>query len=201
VVGIGSALGVAFVLRGEPEPEASSGPDRPSAVQGLAPGGEAAPGTYRLGTELSDSLQAEVMRSLGSLGALDSLDLSGLMEVSRKAAEAAAGGAVPGAVVGILITEPEAWRVGGDDVPAPLAEGDTLAVTGMAFDSAGIVMVSVDGKPVVAMEEGQPRVRFSTSLVGTESAGPRTVAIVARTADGREIRREFEIVQLPGGTP
>jgi hypothetical protein len=83
----------------------------------------------------------------------------------------------------------------------PLAKGDTLPVIGMAAASTGIVSVSVDGTPVVVMEEPQETVRFTASIIGTGSAGTRTVTIVAMTGDDREIRREFEIVQLPGGTP
>lgn len=193
IVGIGSALGVAYVLRGEPEPAApASGPDEPSAVQGLAPGGQPAPGVYRMGTEMADSIQEQVLRAMDVARGLDSLDLSGLAKLGE-------GFAVQ-AGQGLVVFNPEQWRPG-VDAPMPLAEGDTLQVTGMAADSAGIVRVSVDGSPIVVMEQAQETIRFTASIVGTGSAGTRTVAIVAETGDDREIRREFEIVQLPGGTP
>jgi hypothetical protein len=85
--------------------------------------------------------------------------------------------------------------------PAPLAEGDTLTVQGAALDSAGVVAVLVDGRTVAEADPPEATLTFTARLVGQASAGTRTVVITMRTADGREVRREFQVSQLPGGTP
>ncbi len=103
--------------------------------------------------------------------------------------------------LGIVLSRPEQWRVGAGPSSAPLPERDTLVVEGMAYDTAGVVAVVVDGDTVASAAGAQPTVPFSATLIGTGSAGIREVIIAVRTRDGREVRRAFQIVQLPAGTP
>ena len=207
VVGIGSALAVAFVLRGETGPE-SGGVAGVDTVEAAAPAAERA-GRQDIGQRpeggpalppppegilppgFGDSLERRIQREFGGL---DTMDLGGYMRI---AAEAMARAGIT-----VMVSEPEPWRGGPEAVEAvPLAEGDTLHVQGMAYDTAGVVEVRVDGRPVVAFETGRERVRFSTTIRGTAGAGPRTVVVEVRTADDRTVRREYPVTQLPGGTP
>ena len=199
VVGIGSAVGVAYVLTGGEDAERTAptaeavdaGPRTENGTgQGRRPPTPAPPELEGLGAAMADSIQRRILRSFGEL---DSLDLSALAEMGREAA-AAAG-------VGVMISEPAQWRIGSGETPAPLQEGDTLAVEGVAFDSAGITAVTVNGDPVVEPDPALPSAAFTAELVGRGSSGIREVVIVARTADGREIQRVFSIIQLPSGTP
>ncbi len=205
VVGIGSALAAAYVLQGgDGDAEGGAGQD---TVEAVAPAGDRAregsdsaaegapplPMTPEgiLSPGFADSLQERIRRQLGGL---DTMDVSGFMRI---AAESMARMGVS-----VMLTEPEPWRGGPEAVEAaPLAEGDTLRIRGVAYDTAGVVEVRVDGRPAVAFETGPERARFTTSLTGTESAGIRTVVIEVRTADGRTVRREYPIAQLPGGIP
>jgi hypothetical protein len=207
VVGIASAVAVTFVLQGtgQGEPAApaldtvgttrvTSGPDE--AEPGRPPGvpDVAVPELGELGIGLADSIRNQLIQTLG---VLDSVDFRQLAELGRAAA-AETG-------LGIIISRPEPWRVGGPAVtpavPVPLADGDTLVVEGVAVDTAGVVLVTVDGRPVAEADPPTAALRFSTSLVGRGSAGTRTVVITVQTARGREVRREYQIIQLPGGTP
>ncbi|MFW5950927.1 MAG: hypothetical protein ACOCVZ_02285 [Gemmatimonadota bacterium] len=195
IVGIGSALVVAALLAGERGDETVvGGVDRPTA-----PGPpEIGPGTsiddrIRQSLEgLEELEQWEVLDGLRSLQDLDSSELAELTSVARDVAERAG--------MAVMIQEPRDWRKG-LEVPASLAEGDTLMVEGLALDTAGVAAVLVDGRTVAEAEHPAPTLHFQARLVGTGSVGMRGVPIVVRTADGREIRREYRIVQLPGGTP
>lgn len=195
VVGIGSALAVTFVLRSQGEQEAvapgtsGSAGDATEVGQGIPSIGS--PGDFpAVLPELGDSLRARMVRAFG---ALDSTDLSALADIGQEVA-AQVG-------LGIVLSQPEQWRVGAGPAPAPLAERDTLMVEGMAYDTAGVVAVVVDGDTVASADAAQPTVPFSTRLIGRGSVGIREVVITAHTPDGREVRRAFQVIQLPAGTP
>lgn len=207
VVAIASAVGAAAILAsaGGGEDTAGSeagdvgrrgeGGDRTGAPEPPAP-----PAVTPFGL---DSIESEVMRgidlsglerleALRQLGNLDTLDVRELRELSLSIAEETG--------LTILVAQPEEWVLG-SQAPAPLREGDTLDVTGIARDTAGVVAVLVDGQVVAEAESPGETLRFSTELVGTGSGGIRVVPVVLRTVDGREERREYRIVQMPGGTP
>jgi hypothetical protein len=152
-----------------------------------------------VGPEYGESIRSRVLRgldleglsglaALGELGGLDTMDVAELVEVGRQMAVEAG--------VHVLITRPQEWRLG-RTVPATLAPGDSLVVEGLVQDSAGVAEVEVDGSVVESLDEPRPTLRFRTTLLGTGGSGRRTVAIVVRTADGREHRREYTIIQVP----
>ena len=200
LVGIGSAVGVAYVIQGGDDgsaPAADAGPGQ----EGGARSGDAGPAAGRpgippvpemdvLGPGFAESIDARIRQAFR---AVDSMDLSRLAATGRQAALQAGAG--------VLIARPMQWQPGDADTPVPLAEGDTLEIEGVAFDSAGIAWVTVDGREVVDVDNARPSVPFTAALVGTGGAGSRAVPIVAHTADGRTIERVFTITQLPGGTP
>lgn len=203
VVGIASAVGATIVLRGtgavESEAPASDTLGTTQVTPSLGPSqagrpppapGVPVPEIGRYGIELADSIRTQLVRTLGTL---DSIDFSELAELGRAAAEEAG--------LGVVISQPVGWRVGGAaGSPVPLANGDTLVVEGVAVDT-GVVLVTVDGRPVAEADPPTAALRFTATLIGRGSAGTRTVVITAQTAHGQEIRREYQIVQLPGGTP
>lgn len=198
-VGIGSALVVAALVSGGGE---ELGPDEPAAPPGLAPPSS--------GMVTAESIQSRVARDLerfglgeltrlgdlegiGQLGDMDSADLADLRDVLVRTAEASG--------VSVLVQEPREWRIG-QGRAAPLPEGNTLVVRGLAFDSAGVVSVSLDGETIAETDDPQSSLRFTGRLVGTGDDGTRDVPIVVRTVDGREIRRAFPVLQRPpGGGP
>lgn len=205
VVGIASAVAVTFVLgrTGSGDSRAPALSDTLGTTRVTGGRDEREPGQPPpvpvipvpelgdFGMGLADSIRTQLVRTLGTL---DSVDFSELAELGREMA-AETG-------LGVVISEPEAWRVGGAvRAPVPLADGDTLMVEGVAVDTAGVVLVTVDGRPVAEADPPTAALRFATTIVGRGSAGTRTVTITVQTAQGREIRREYRIVQLPGGTP
>ena len=195
LVGIASAVGVAAVIAGADgsggagETAATSGSTAGAGAPG-APGGAVGPGgqapmgppeppTIR-SPEFGDSLASGGVKSLSNL---DSLDV--LLDWTRQLGES----------VAVVVFEPGTWRFG--ESPHPLAPGDTLEVSGIAQDSVGIVAVEVDGRRVAQSEAGAESLPFAADIVGTGSRGQREVVIIARTRDGREIRRVHFIRQLP----
>lgn len=206
VVAIGGALAAAYVLQGGGPRDAAAPPadsaageatDRIRGEAGEGPSEGAGlslpdrPEIEAYGPGLGDSISAQVSRAFG---ALDSVDLSELAELGRRAATRAG--------VSVVVSEPQEWRGGpAGPSPVPLAEDATLDVEGVAFDTTGVVAVIVDGETVAAADEPQETLPFRVSLPGRGNVGTRSVAIVVRTADGREVRNEFQVIQLPGGTP
>lgn len=199
VVGIGSALAVAAVLAGGDDADPAEGrpaegevPDVPRRPEFIAPGH-------------MDSIQRHVERTMGDLeglqelsrwgvrqglaaAGLDSLDLDEFVEVATAMAQAAE--------LSVLLRRPREWRLE-RNVPVTLAQGDTLVVDGVAVDSAGVVAVAVDGATAAEVDQPREALGFTARLVGTGRAGMRRVPVVVRTADGREIRREYRVVQVP----
>lgn len=204
VVGIGSALAVGALLAGgdgEGEP-VGAGPD-PAAPPGQPERPELVP---RLDV---DSLQESIRRQLGDIqgfrdlgrlgalpwpdaGGMDSLEMGDLIDVAVAMAEEAE--------LNVLLRQPAQWRLD-RRVPAPLAEGDTLVIDGVAVDSAGVASVAVEGTIVAEAEQLREALGFTGSVVGTGRSGIRRIEIVVRTGDGREIRRSYPVVQQPGGGP
>ena len=216
VVGIGSAVGVAYVLRGggsgdgsgeatapaigDREPEALGDREGAEGVQAGAdvqqPPVPPTPGMGELGDAFADSVGRRIFQALSTL---DTMDLSGMAELRHMAQ--LGGEAAADAGLAVLIIEPTAWRGGDDTVPVQLAEGDTLRIRGVAVDSAGVVSVAMDGETVAQAEQPAESVPFTAAVVGREGVGLRPVVITVRTTDGRELGRTFQIVQMPGGTP
>ena len=206
VVGIGSAIAVTVVLgSGGPEEAGAPPPDtteaqqprsttvrRPGEFRGVPPA-PSPPDMEGYGGAIAESVRSELLRTWGELEALDSLDLGGLAEMGRRMAVEWGQG--------IVIEEPREWGRPGGREPVELSEGDTLTVAGVALDTAGVAAVTVDGETVAEADPPDPTLPFTATLVGTGSAGTRTVVIAIRTADGRELRRELRLSQLPGGTP
>jgi hypothetical protein len=200
-VGIGTAVAVVLVLdRADgPTGEAPAG-DIPATRPGRASGdtdreGDAGPPAIPVQPQIlspgfADSIQQTIFRSLGQL---DTMDLRELREIGRRAAIDAG--------VNLMIAEPPMWRPGFQVAPAPLARGDTLEIQGLAYDTAGVEAVLVDDRVAAAADELVTAIPFNAQLVGTGEAGIRMVEILVRTADGRQIRQEFQIVQMPGGAP
>lgn len=202
VVGIGTAVAVVLVL------DRADGPTTSEATFGdvpARPGGRASGDPDREGPPerpavpvqpgilspgFADSIQRTIFRSLGQM---DTMDLRELREIGRRAAIDAG--------VHLIISEPEEWRVGFARAPATLPRGDTLGIEGLAYDSAGVDAVLVDGQVAAEADGTATTLPFSARLVGSGEAGMRTVEILVRTDDGREIRREYQVVQLPDGSP
>ena len=214
VVGIGSAVGVAYVLRGGggggSEAAAPAVEDREPGARGDREGAGGVPagadvqqppvpptpGMGELGEAFADSVGRRIFQALS---VLDTMDLSGMAEL-RHMAELG-GEAAADAGLAVLIIEPTAWRGGDDTVPVQLAEGDTLRIRGVAVDTAGVVAVALDGETIAEAEQPAESLPFTAAVVGREGVGLRPVAITVRTTDGRELGRTFQIVQMPGGTP
>ena len=195
VVGIGSALAVAALLAGGGGTDGGGNevPPEPSAPA-LVPGGFAG----------EDSVRRRVLEDMGEVGGIpdleglmgfetlealrgmDTLDVSELTAVAREVAEAAG--------ISILIQQPREWRIG-ERVPTSLVRGDTLVVRGLAWDTAGVTEVRVDGTVVARSDQPDETLRFTAEVVGTGVVGLRPVVIALRTADGREIERTFRVVQ------
>lgn len=197
VVGIGSALVVAALLAN------GAGADRAEPVGDRRP----APPPVLVPPDFAgdlDSLRGSVGRDLRDLrglgriedvdmfGGLDTMDLSELVDVALEVAEEAG--------LSLLIQEPGEWNVGRRE-PAPLAEGDTLVIRGLARDTAGVVSVTVDGETVARSTEPEEILRFTARITGTGDEGIRTVVFVVRTGDDREIRREYPVTQRPPARP
>ena len=214
VVGIGSAVGVAYVLRGGGGGDGPDGSapaiedreleargDREGAGRGQAggnvrqPPAPPVPGMDEMGDAFADSVGRRIFEALS---VLDTMDLSGMAEL-RRVGELGREAATD-AGVAVLIIEPREWRGGDGAVPVQLAEGDTLRIRGVAVDTAGVVTVTLDGETLVDPEEPAESVPFEATVVGREGVGVRAVAIAVRTADGRELSRTFQIAQMPGGT-
>lgn len=215
VVGIGSALAVAALLAGGGAGGAGGddGDRGAPAVPGV-PGHPEDP--HRLvgptGVPDMDSLTSRIMRDLEQVEGLRDLsrleDLGDLMRPGglgdmgpaaagelREALARAAGEAG----VGVFLQEPAEWRVGRSD-RVTLAEGDTLVVRGLALDTAGVASVSLDGVTIAESEDPRPSLRFASRVIGVGSSGLRQVRFRVRTADGREVLREFPVEQTPGGS-
>ena len=215
LVGIGGAVAVAYVVAGGDSTVADTG--RPAAEapeMGPATGssGDARPTRDRVGDTVpppplpphlrmdvpgpgfADSIQQEIRRAFE---AFESLDMEQLQAIGQRAAARVAAGNALGLVIG----SPAEWRAGAGPGPVTLAEGDTLRVRGAAFDSAGVASVTVDGRTAAEADPPEETLAFGVALVGRAAAGTRTVIITVSTVDGREIRREYTIIQLPGGTP
>lgn len=206
VVGIGSAVAVTFVLGGGGAGEAAA--PRSDTLEARQPrsttvqdGGEVrgvppvppVPDMSQLGGAIGDSVRIQLLRTFGELEALDSLDLGELTAMGRRMADELGRG--------VVIEEPGQWQRANGRLPVDLAQGDTLRVAGVALDTLGVATVLVDGASVAEADPPEPALPFDATLVGTGSAGIRTVIIAIRTGDGRELHREFQISQLPGGTP
>ena len=193
VVAIGSAVGVAYVLSaGAAGGGESAAPEagQPSGALTRPPQPPLPGETDFLGPGFADSLQVRINRAFGTL---DSMDVEELSRLGRQAAMQSG--------LGVAILEPQEWRGGRSPSPVPLAQGDTLAVRGAALDTAGVVRVTVDGDTVAEPPQPEETVPFAATVTGRAAAGRRTVVIVVVTADGRELRREFPVVQMPGGVP
>jgi len=207
VVGIGSAIVVAALLvGGGGEAGADRGnmrgaPDGPPEIR--PPGGfvDAESIQSRVARDLEQIRglgDLGPMAGLARLGDLDSMDLDELLEVVAGAADEAG--------MTVLLQEPAAWRLGRTQ-PVTLPEGDTLVVRGLARDTAGVASVSIDGVTAARADEPAPNLRFTGRVVGTRSSGSSQVTIRVRTADGREIQREYPVSHVParpdpaGGAP
>ena len=180
LVGIASAVGVAAVFVGaDRSGEADASGTGPSArpETGIGPG-TLEPPTIS-GPASSAPPPSEVFEALDSLDAI--------LEWTRQL----------GGEEAVVVFEPGTWRFG--RTAHPLAAGDTLEVSGIAQDSAGIVAVDVDGRRVAESDPPQPTVPFAADIVGTEGSAQREVSITAHTADARVIRRTFLIRPVPGG--
>ncbi|MGK7312112.1 MAG: hypothetical protein ACN0LA_07700 [Candidatus Longimicrobiales bacterium M2_2A_002] len=211
VVGIGSAVAVAYVLQGGGDGSVDASAPTVESREGEAAGDRTgdgsgpgasqppvppAPGMSELGGAFADSIGRQVFRALSTL---DTLDLSGMAEL-RRMGELGRDAAVD-AGLAVLIIEPREWRGAERTAPVRLTEGDTLRIRGVAVDTMGVAGVAVDGETLAEPEEPAETVPFTTTLVGQEGVGVRAIVITVRTADGRELSRTFQIVQLPGGTP
>lgn len=158
----------------------------------VAPGSAPDPDSIR-SRVLREISEMDELRDLGRLGdlgrfgAADSMDVDALVELAVEAAGASR--------LTVFMQEPGVWRLG-QATPAVLAEGDTLAVRGLARDTAGVRSVSLDGA-TIAEGNGSQTLRFSGSIVGEGSRGTRAVAITVETMDGREIVREYPVTQVP----
>ncbi len=202
VVGIGSALAVAALLAGgSDDGDPGLGPPAVPGPLGrhleLAPrGGLVDPESIRSAVardmeqfrELGELNQIEGFRGLARLGDLDSVELDGLLEVVAEAADADG--------MTVFLQEPAAWRLGRRE-SITLAAGDSLVVSGLARDTAGVESVSVDGSVVARAEDPGPNLWFTASIPGDRRSGTRQVAILVRTTDGREIRREYPVRHVP----
>jgi hypothetical protein len=205
VVAIGSAVAAAALISGggggagsdaagEPDDDPAAGEVREAPRPPEPPGGFPfdVDSIERQFLEGIDMSQLGRLEALGNLGGLDSMDLSELRALSQQVAREAG--------LTVLMAEPKEWILT-SEAPAPLQAGDTLEIAGLAQDSAGVAAVLVDGELVAESEDPDPTLRFSTRVVGTGSAGIRLVPVVVRTGDGREIRREYRIIQVPPATP
>lgn len=186
VVGIASALAVAALVSGNGGEPAGGG-------EAVSEDEERPPERRRPDMLVPPGFDLGALDSLGmdDLMDLDSLDVGELVGLARRVA-AEAG-------INVLIQEPEEWGLG-RGVPATLAEGDTLVVVGMARDSAGVAAVEVDGTTVARADDPREVLRFTGHVVGTRSLGLRRVTIRMRTADGREISRDYQVIQRPAGS-
>ena len=205
VVAIGSAVAAAALLTGAGDDTPDELDEAPSAGAATgevrdAPPPPPPPGRFPFdmdsleqqiiqGLDLS---QLERLEALGNLGSMDSMDIAELRAISRSVAEEAG--------ITVLMAEPREWILT-SEAPAPLQQGDTLEVAGIAQDSAGVAAVVVDGEVVAESDDPDQTLRFSTRLIGTGNQGIRVVPVVIRTEDGREILREYRIVQMPPAMP
>lgn len=197
VVGVTSALAVAVVLDRADGDDMAGGasPSEAEAPETIGPRGEGEAGDRpALPEGLPEGILSDVFSDSMNALLTDLADLERLhgLDEMRRVGERFGAGRV------FLIGSPESWTVGTG--PEPLAAGDTLHIQGVARDTAGVLAVTVDGRAVAA-SEGEPRetLPFVAQLVGTGSRGERVVPIALRTADGREVVREYRILQIPGG--
>lgn len=204
-VGIGSALAVAALLMSQDDTyPANAGaadaggdadtPRRPGPPPVLVPSDfDGDLDSLRRSTQrdLSNLRGLGRIEDLGLFDGVDTMDLGELVDVAARIAEEAG--------LSVLIEQPPAWRIG-RRAPAPLAQGDTLRISGIARDTAGVVSVAVDGQTVTQVAEPVETLRFRGRVAGVGSEGIRTVVVVVRTGDGREIRREYPIAQRPAGS-
>lgn len=203
VVGIGSALAVAALLPDGGGAEETSGaatreaPQSPPEPPEVVPRFDVDSFQEALTRQLGD---LEGLRDLGRLGApggpgasgMDSRDMGEFIELAMTMAEEAE--------LAVLLRQPREWRLN-RRVPLPLVAGDTLTIDGVALDSAGVASVAVDGTVVAEADEPREALGFTGTVVGTGRSGIRRIEIVVRTADGREIRRDYPVHQRPGGSP
>ena len=197
VVGVTSALAVAVVLDRADGDDIAGGasPSEAEAPETIGPRGEGEAGDRpALPEGLPEGILSDVFSDSMNALLTDLADLERLhgLDEMRRVGERFGAGRV------FLIGSPESWTVGTG--PEPLAAGDTLRIQGVARDTAGVVAVTVDGR-AVAESDGEPKeiLPFVAGVVGTGSRGERVVPIALRTADGREVVREYRILQIPGG--
>lgn len=190
VVAIASGVAVAALLESSGDGEPRSEPRTPPEL------------VARDGFPHPDSIRNQMLGALeeGGLG-----DLSRLGDLAERRPSGAAdsmalreilSAAATQAGLSILLHEPDEWMIGRGG-PVELPAGDTLVVRGLARDTAGVASVTVDGAVVVESDDPRTNVRFTGRVVGTESSGRRQVTIVVRTADGREIRRQYTVTGVP----
>lgn len=195
VIALSGGIAVAALLGdgdAEAVEEGDSGVDRRRPHSLVAPGSAPDPDSIR-SRVMRDISEIEGLRELGDLGdlgrfgAAESMDVDALVELAVEAAGASG--------LTVFMQEPGAWRLG-QGAPAVLAEGDTLAVRGLARDTAGVRSVSLEDA-TIAEGDGSQTLRFSGSIVGEGSRGTRAVTITVETMDGREIVREYPVTQVP----
>ncbi len=194
VVAIVSGVAVAALIEGTSD--GSEHPSAPRPPELVGPGGD-------MGV---DSIRSRVLRSLAEVESLGDLErLGDLEELGRFGPGGSDLGelmkhAARNADRHIFLQAPEEWRIGQRD-PVELAEGDTLVVVGLASDTSGVVSVSVDGAVAARSDGADPGLPFTARVVGTGNAGTRQVVITVETAAGREIRREYPVLQVPRDRP
>ena len=204
VVSVASAVAVAAVLSaggGDAPAAATAAETEQEPVEGAERRGvladRPAPPVPPRGIPDMDSLQQEISRGLEGFGALS--ELRGLGQLDLKELTAVAERMAEEAGLAVVLSEPEEWKIH-SQVPVELAEGERLEVSGVAQDSAGVHAVFVDGEQVAEADDAPQTLRFSHTLTGTGSSGIRVVRFVVATADGREVEREYRIVQVPRRT-
>ncbi len=95
----------------------------------------------------------------------------------------------------VIISSPQGW--GEPQRMATVHPGDTIAVVGVALDTAGVASVALDGRVVAEAKPPKPALDFRATVLVSGSAPQRNVPLVVRTADGREIRRVYTLLQVP----
>jgi hypothetical protein len=199
IVAIASGVAVAALIEGTSEdepgasrPGADAVPSAPEPPELVGPAGDMD----------VDAIRSRVLRGLEQVESLGDLERLGDLEaLGRRVPGGSDLGelmkhAARGADRHVFLESPEEWVVGRRD-PVALAEGDTLMVQGLVRDTAGVVSVSVDGAPAAQSDGSGRTLRFTGRVVGTGHTGTRRVVITVQTADGRELRSEYPVRQVP----
>lgn len=204
VVAIGSAVGVTLLLNGGGSEGGSGGASAAEAEQGTEPGGAKPDGREAGGRGTLPAPPVPGIAAPGMEG-VNAQDWEGALKQAMTQLEAldSAGGVERLRELGdqmvldrsVLIGLPEGWAE--PQHMTMVHAGDTVVVEGVARDSAGVASVAVDGRVVAEAKPARSVLAFKTQVVASGSDVRRTVPLVVRLADGREIRREYQLLRIP----